>query len=88
MTIAVRDLVLDALDKSAGIRANPAFFRQLSNGEDLNLAALEIDSLSRFEAMMQIEDALGIELDDDEVTASETLGQLVALIEAKAGRAG
>lgn len=86
MTDAIRKLVVDALDQAAGIRANPAFAAALNAGDDIELAALEVDSLSRFEAMMAIEDALGIELDDDEVMAQQTLDRLVAHVAGLAAR--
>jgi acyl carrier protein len=74
---AIRALLIDALDASAGVRGNPAFAGAIARGEDIGLDALALDSLTRFEVMMHLEEALGIELDDDEVAAAATLDGLV-----------
>lgn len=79
----IRALVIDALDEAAGIRTNAAFARSLARGEDIELAAIEVDSLSRFEAIMRIEEELGIEIDDDEMLEQETLGRLVLYLEGR-----
>lgn len=79
----IRALVIDALDEAAGIRTNAAFARALARGEDIELAAIEVDSLSRFEAIMRIEEELGIEIDDDEMLEQETLGRLVIYLEGR-----
>lgn len=79
----VARLVIDAL-VAAGEGDIPAgVMDDLRHGVDVPLTALEFESLSRFEVIMQIEEALDIELDDDEVTAQETVGALIALIEAR-----
>lgn len=73
----IRRIVIDALDAAAGIRGDPRFAGPLLRGDDVAFADLEIDSLSRFEVMMHLEEALGIELDDDEVAEAATLDGLV-----------
>ena len=83
----VRTVVVDALDATVGLRGNPVFAAALVEGRDIRLSELEIDSLTRFEAMMLIEEALGIEIDDDEVLEQETLNGLVAYIEQRVGSA-
>ena len=55
----------------------------LKSGGDLDLAALDLDSLTRFEIIMKIEDELDIEIDDDEVLDCTTLYQLVAVVTSK-----
>jgi acyl carrier protein len=74
---AIRRIVVDALDAAAGIRGDPRFAGSLLRGDDMTFADLEIDSLARFEVMMHLEEALGIELDDDEIAGASTLDGLV-----------
>jgi acyl carrier protein len=73
----IRRIVIDALDAAVGIRGDPRFAGPVLRGDDVALADLEIDSLSRFEVMMHLEEVLGIELDDDEVAEAATLDGLV-----------
>jgi acyl carrier protein len=82
----VRALVINTLDEVAGVRSNAAFARALQTGDDISLDALEVDSLSRFEAIMRIEEDLSIEIDDDEMVEQQTLNRLIAFIEARAAR--
>ena len=62
----VREMVVDALHRSIQILDHPIHGKAVLKGQDLNFADIEIDSLSRFEFIMHIEEALEIELDDDE----------------------
>ena len=84
---SVRTVVLDALDKTVGLRGNPVFAKAMLDGTDIRLNDLDIDSLSRMEAIMLIEEALGIEVDDDEVMEQETLNSLIEFVEGRAGSA-
>ncbi len=43
----------------------------------------ELDSMQRVSLFMELEDSYGIEIDDDELADIITVGDLVALIEAK-----
>ncbi|MFN7223684.1 MAG: acyl carrier protein [Paracoccaceae bacterium] len=81
---SVRSVVIDALDKTVGLRGNPVFAAALIAGTDIRLGDLEIDSLSRMEAIMLIEEALCIEIDDDEVLEQDTLNGLISYIEPRA----
>lgn len=81
MSKSVRAVVLQALDDAADIMSSAHFAQALSAGEDIDLEAMGVDSLSRFEAIMQIEEELGIELDDDELVEQQTLNRLVAYLE-------
>jgi len=45
---------------------------------------LQVDSLSLVELMMELEDVLGVELPEDELTGLTTIGGLVDLIVSKA----
>ena len=76
----VRDIVIRALDKASGFLSDPEMALLALSGQDLALDRLELDSLSRFEAMMEIEDRLSIEVDDDEVDGLTTLDALVAFV--------
>ncbi len=81
----LRGIVVDALDRVAGVRTMPELGPRIARGEDVALAALELDSLSRFETLMLIEEALGIELDDDDLAAADTLDAFVACLARRAG---
>lgn len=80
-----RTVVVEALDKIIGLKGNPVFARAMVAGSDIKLTDLEMDSLSRMEAIMLIEEALNIELDDDEVLEQVTLNGLVDYIERRVG---
>lgn len=80
----IRTLVIRVLDEVAGIRSNAAFAEALRSGDDILLEAIGVDSLARFEAIMQIEDSLGIEIDDDELLEQQTLNRLVQFLEQRA----
>jgi acyl carrier protein len=84
----IRALLIDALDASAGVRGNPAFAGAIARGEDIGFDVLDLDSLTRFEVMMHLEEALGIELDDDEVAAAATLEGLVRHLAGVVGAPG
>lgn len=79
--IAIRALVIRVLDEVAGIRTNAAFADSLVRGDDILLDSIGIDSLARFEAIMKLEEALGIDIDDDELLEQKTLNALVTFLE-------
>lgn len=79
----VKRVVLDALAGAMGGKNSPGVRAGLETGTDVAFDTLDLDSLSRFELMMQIEDALDVELDDDEVQEQGTVLGLVAFLEAK-----
>ena len=83
--LSIRALVVKALDDTDDILSNARFAQALAEGQDIDLEDIGVDSLSRFEAIMQIEEALGIELDDDELTEQQTLNGLVAFLEQRVG---
>ena len=80
----VRDIVIRALHNASGFLSDPEMARLALSGEDLALDRLELDSLSRFEVMMEIEERLSIEVDDDEIDGLTTLDALVAFVESRA----
>ena len=82
-----RQVVLEALAGVAGDKITPEQITGLEAGVDLDFEALDLDSLSRFEVMMQIEEALDLELDDDEVLSQGSILGLVAYLDAARGGA-
>lgn len=76
-------LVTDALVNASGAKTDPEAIAKLKAGEDVHFDDLDMDSLSRFEVIMQIEDALSIELDEDEIIEQATVLALVRLIETR-----
>ena len=51
--------------------------------EEDELSALGLDSLDLVEAMLEIEETLGIEFDNDEIGECKTLKDILELIEKK-----
>jgi acyl carrier protein len=78
MTDALRHTVISALNKATGLLNNPELARPLMAGQDLAFEAFEMDSLSMFEVIMELEERLGLELDADQVAASLSVNGLVA----------
>jgi Phosphopantetheine attachment site len=81
MTQQIRTVVIAALDRVAGVMNIPATARALMAGQDMAFCDVEIDSLSYLEIVMQIEDALGVELDADEVAAQGSVDGLVRFLQ-------
>lgn len=54
-----------------------------SLSENDSLQKLGLDSLDLVEVMLEIEEALGIEFDSDEISQVTTLGDVLKLIETK-----
>lgn len=85
----VRRAVVTALDEIAGLMSNPEIGPALARGEDVPFARFEMDSLTRFEVIMRLEEEFGIELDDDEVLAQDSVAGLARFIEGRlAGQPG
>jgi acyl carrier protein len=84
---SVRTVVLNALDKIIGVKTNPIYAKNLVAGNDTLLSDLNMDSLSRMESIMVIEEALGVEIDDDEVMEQHTLDGLISYLEGRVGPA-
>lgn len=53
-------------------------------GEDATFRELSVDSLALVEYCMALEDRLGVQLPEDEVAQTATVGQFVDLVAAKA----
>lgn len=77
----VLNLVRAALIDASSAKTEDDVLQRLENGEDVKFEDLEMDSLDLFEVIMQIEDALKIELDVDEVLAQETVKGLTVFVE-------
>lgn len=75
----VRAEVRRRLAETAGREAGGL---EISAGESLR-DDLGIDSLDAILLVLELEDRLGIDIDDDELAALVTVGQLLALVEAK-----
>lgn len=73
-------LVRDALTPDAAVAAG------LSNEqfEKLQLDELDLDSLGKMELVMQIEDTLGVLLDEEDMIACATVSDLVELVKRSA----
>ncbi len=79
----MRDIVIAALDKATGILNNADLARPLLGGHDVAFDQFEMDSLSLFEVIMELEERLGLELDADAVVASVSVAGLVSYLEAR-----
>lgn len=66
-------LVISALENACNTHTPPEILEKLTSREDVNLEDLNLDSLSRFEAIMQIEDELDVELDETDLTNQKTV---------------
>lgn len=74
-------LVSEALIEASGAKTEDHIIQNLKNGEDVKFEDLDMDSLSQFEVIMRIEDALDIELDADEIVAQGTVKTLANFVE-------
>lgn len=78
---AVRLLAIEALHRSIGLLNDPAYARiRQEPSRDLVFAELELDSLSTLEVLMEIEEAVEVELDPELLPELETLSGLVDFI--------
>lgn len=75
---AIRLLAIEALHRSIGLLNEPAYARLRQEPErDLAFADLELDSLSTLEVLMEIEEAVEVELDPELLPELVTLNALV-----------
>ena len=77
----IQKIVTDALVDALRDEVAPDVMARLSAGRDVEFATLDLDSLTRFEIIMQIEEQLDIELDDDEVQEQGSVLALVLFLE-------
>ena len=85
MMDAVREVVIGALHKATGVLNTPERARALLSGEDLAFSEIDMDSLSLFEVIMEVEDRFGIELDADLVAGHEGVDAFVAYLKTRLG---
>lgn len=78
----------DAKSKAAGREAVHAALREhfcITDDEDLaddrTLGSFDADSLDVVELSILIEERLGVELDDDELIAAATVGEVIAIVD-------
>ena len=81
----INKIVTDALVDALRDEVTPDVMARLSAGRDVEFATLDLDSLTRFEIIMQIEEQLDIELDDDEVQEQGSVLALVLFLEQRLG---
>ena len=81
----INKIVTDALVDALRDEVAPDVTARLSAGQDVEFATLDLDSLTRFEIIMQIEEQLDIELDDDEVQEQGSVLALVRFLEQQLG---
>ena len=81
----INKIVTDALVDALRDEVAPDVTARLSAGHDVDFATLDLDSLTRFEIIMQIEEQLDIELDDDEVQEQGSVLALVRFLEHRLG---
>ena len=77
-------LVVSALTDACNEKTPKDILTKLQNQEDVLLEDLQLDSLSRFEVMMKIEDALDIELDEDDLIDQKSVQGLADYLASKA----
>lgn len=80
MTVDIRQSVLAALDTTTGLMNRPDLAVIALSGGDFPLASLDIDSLSAYEVIMQLEEEFEVEIAPAAVLASETLSDLIAAV--------
>ena len=73
----VRRSVLAALDSTAGLMDRPTLAAVALSGGNFPLAALDIDSLSAYEVIMQLEEEYEVEIAPAAVLAAVSLSDLV-----------
>lgn len=70
----MREVVIRALHHESGFRPDR---------DDFEIKALELDEWEMWDVMFDIEQELGIQLDEDTFNKQKTLGDLVAYVESK-----
>ncbi len=83
METVCRDIVIEALNKATGILNEPEMARRILGGGDVRFDEMEIDSLSLFEVIMEVEERLGIELDADLVAAQPSIDAFAGYLAAR-----
>ena len=72
----IREIIISAIHESTGFLNDSKFFKSKNDNIDIIFSEIDIDSLSRFEIVMHIEEALDIELDSEDVFNNVSLFEL------------
>jgi acyl carrier protein len=80
MSDRLRKVVIEALNKASGALNEPEMARTLMSGGDVPFAELDMDSLTMFEMIMDVEEKLGIELDADQVASKSGVDEFVSYL--------
>lgn len=81
MTKDLRNAVISALDSAAGVLNVPDFARKLMGGQDLELARIEMDSMTMMGTIMHLEDKLGLDINVDEIAGQSTVNGLIGYLQ-------
>ncbi|MDB5657837.1 MAG: hypothetical protein JWS10_452 [Cypionkella sp.] len=76
----IRQSVLAALDQTCGLMDRPSLAPIALSGGDFSLSDLDIDSLSTYEIIMQLEDEFGIDIPPVALASAASLADLVAAV--------
>jgi acyl carrier protein len=79
----LRDIAVRALHRATGLLNDPHRAREVMAGRNVDFDGLDMDSLSLFEVIMELEDRLGIELDANDVAELADLDALLAFLSAQ-----
>jgi len=82
----ILSLIISALEEARGAKTPPGVFSDLRTGTDVALVDLDMDSLSRFEVIMQIEEEYDIELDEDDLLDQKTVYGFAAFVAARVAK--
>lgn len=80
MTKSIRDTVVTALHQATGLLNDPDLAREVLAGRNIAFSRIEMDSLSLFEVIMEIEEELDLALDADEISDLPDLNALIAFL--------
>lgn len=79
----VLETIVKIFQETAKVLKEEGALASLRAGNDVRFDEFAVESITRFEMIMQIEDAYDIDLDDHELVAQETFLELVRLVESK-----
>lgn len=83
MTQNPKEFLYEILGRTLEYSAGPDVLEALRKREDLNFESLELTSLHTVEVLMELEDELGVELDEGEFNDISKISDLVKLIETR-----
>lgn len=77
---SVREIVIEAIELSTGFLNDSSVFNNLKEKRDIKFSEIDLDSLSKFEIIMAIEERLGLELDADEFGPDDSIDGLTRML--------